>query len=189
MKKRIIAFVCSLLVGPLVLMAQEQAKCVATTQSGSEIVGYIKNYHGTYLITGGFRLHRDGKEMKLYPKNLDKVVINDTIIYRSLLSDKGEKSLMYAMEEGTPLSLYRHSIRYTGNLPGSGFSVWIDNKYFIKKGSEVVLVKDRKLLKDPEEFFPNAPTVLLQHIKDTKRDDVDENLPRWIREYNKAILK
>ncbi|NAY93467.1 hypothetical protein GTQ34_16265 [Muricauda sp. JGD-17] len=172
---------------PVSLSAQEQAKCVVTTESGSEITGYIKNYHSSYLITGGFTLRKGDRKMKIYPETTKKVVVNDTIVYGAIPFTTGHKSFMQLLEAGTPLNLYRHSIRLTGNMPNTGFTVWIDHKYFIDNGKEALYAKEKKVRKEPELFFPGGSPTFLRNIADTKRDDIDDHLAEWVREYNASF--
>nr|WP_299067276.1 hypothetical protein [uncultured Allomuricauda sp.] len=184
MKKREILVTLFMFIGMVSIIAQKEAKCVVTTQSGNEITGYIKRYGIRYDISGGFKLHNGDKKMQLYAKNLSKVVINDTLVYKTLTDRKGRKLLMHAKTEGEPLSLYVLSI--TRSLSsGQGVSTWLFNEYYFKnEKDEMVYVNTRKLFKNPEDFFPNAPT-LHETIKATKRDDI--NLPIWVKQYNKIV--
>lgn len=184
MKKREILFTLFMFIGMVSIVAQKEAKCVVTTQSGNEITGYIKRYGIRYDISGGFKLHNGDKKMQLYAKNLSKVVINDTLVYKTLTDRKGRRLLMHAKTEGIPLSLYVLSV--TRSLSsGQGVSTWLFSEYYFKnKNDEMVYVNTRKIFKTPEVFFPNAPT-LHETIKATKKDDID--LPLWVTQYNELM--
>lgn len=166
------------------LSAQKKAKCVVITQSGTEITGYIKRYSPTYPMAGGFELRKDDKKIRLYPSTLDKVVVNDTIVYRSITNNKGHKYLMETLVAGSPLSLYRHQTRVSGNMPGQGFSIWFNIEFYLKRGQEEIFVKDKELIKNPEVFFPDAPG-LQETIKATKKKDI--TLPKWVKQYNEIM--
>ncbi|MGW9686759.1 hypothetical protein [Flagellimonas sp. 2504JD1-5] len=181
MKNKILTFFLAI---GFVAMAQKEAKCVVTTQNGSEISGYVKKYNSFYTMAKGFDLYKGERKIHFKPDSLDKVVVNDTIVYRPMINKKGREYLMEILNEGTPLSLYRYRTRMSGNIPGEGYSVWIYQEYYIKVGERIIFVDEKKLRNNPGAFFPNAPT-LQASIKATKRRDM--NIPNWVKQYNEIM--
>lgn len=168
-----------------VALAQEKGQCVVTMQSGAEITGYIKNYNPFYDLSGSFSLHKNDKKIRLYTKNITKVVINDTVVYKTLTNRKGFKILMRPIVEGKPLSLYLHSSRRSGDLPGQGFTTWVYSEFYIMdENGKTVFVNERKAHKKPGNYFPEAPR-LHETIKATKKENID--LPAWVKEYNEQM--
>ncbi|MEK6152003.1 hypothetical protein WIW50_02020 [Flavobacteriaceae bacterium 3-367] len=185
MKRAFVGFLFFLMLGPATLVAQKKAKCTVTTQSGTEFTGYIKRYNIGDSMSGGFKLFKDKKKMWLYPGNLKKVVVNDTIVYRSLKDRRGDKSLMRLLVDGTPISLYLYSSKQLGNIPGENLSTWFVSEFYLEKEPEALTYVDiKELRQNPEAFFPDAP-MLQERIKATKRDDIQ--LVAWVKAYNNTL--
>ncbi|MEM8846409.1 MAG: hypothetical protein AAFY00_10275 [Bacteroidota bacterium] len=151
---------------------QKEAKCVVTMSSGTEITGELKKFYPNIGPPARITLYNEDKRIRLYAQNMDQVIINDTLKYKSLANKKGSKMLMTPLVEGKPLSLYSHSSVRTGNLPGEGFSSWIYTEFYMLSGEgEPVFINERKLIKKPEDFFPDTPA-LQDSIRGIKRDDL-----------------
>lgn len=175
---------CAVVISTAIL-AQKEGQCEVTMQSGAEITGHIKNYNPFYDLSGSFSLHKNDKKIRLYAKNITKVVVDDTIIYKILTNRKGFKILMRPLVEGKPFSLYLHSSRRSGNLPGQGFTTWTYNEFYIMdENGKTEFMNERKVHKKPENYFPGAPR-LQETIKATKKEDID--LEAWVTQYNKLM--
>ncbi|WP_190808405.1 hypothetical protein [Flagellimonas sp. S3867] len=166
------------------LGAQKKAKCVVITQSGTEITGYIKRYKPTYQMAGGFDLLKNDKKMRIYPKNVVTVTINDTLVYHPIVIGNEGTYLMHCLMDGKPLSLYEHLRRREINTSGNGATTAYITDFYLKKKGEANFVDLGKLRRKPEVFFPNAPA-LQETIKATKKKDIA--LPKWVKQYNEIV--
>ena len=83
-----------------------------------------------------------------------------------------------------PMSLYVYTYQVSGNMPGQGFSMWLNNEFYIKKGEEVTYVDRSVLNKKPETYFPDAPA-LCETIRNTPDRDFD--LLSWVKSYNEVV--
>ena len=161
------------------VVAQKHKQCTVTTNADVQIHGYVKGFKwpNNILIRNGFKLYKSKKQKIRIKPAMYKSAQIDTILFKSFVNQYGKYSFMKVLVEENKSSLYVDTYSM-----GTVTERWTVNDFYLKRGENWEYMAVKKVIKNPEYYFPDAP-LLCSTIRETKYKDVQ--ILNWVLTYNK----